>query len=397
MVVRGPSHAARRPAARARATGARGSARTWDRALCAWACALAACAAEAGVGVPLDGGADGGTEAGADGAPDDGTRADGETPDATRADGETPDGAPRDGAARDGAGPTDGGPGCAGPPYPVVLHHGFFGFEGIGPVDYFFRVASTLRARGDVVVEAQVDPINSTEARALDLAEIVDDTLARTGACKVDLIAHSQGGLDARRLVGGLGYGDRVAAIVTVSTPHRGTRVADALLRLAPGWSRDLLDFFARIVGRAISDASDDASLLAALGSLSEARAAAFARDNPDDPRVAFFSVAGRSDWHAGTTECRGAVWPNPRALDRLDPLLSAVETFVQESALLPVANDGLVTVPSARWGTFLGCVPADHFDEIGQIADVVPDPSSGWDHVAFYVSLVDFLRERGF
>jgi hypothetical protein len=27
------------------------------------------------------------------------------------------------------------------------------------------------------------------------------------------------------------------------------------------------------------------------------------------------------------------------------------------------------VTVQSARWGTFIGCVPADHFDEVGQIA----------------------------
>ena len=308
------------------------------------------------------------------------------------------------GVPRDLSGPRDlatiaidAGPPCTGAPYPIILHHGFFGFAGLGPINYYYRVAEALRDRGETVVEAAVDPFNSSELRAADLATIVDETLATTGACKVNLIAHSQGGLDARVLVGSLGYGDRIASIVTVSAPHRGTEVADVVLRLTPGWSRALLDFFAFILGRVLSEASDDASLLASLGSLAEANTREFDIANPDDPRVAFFSIAGRSNLDRGATECAGSLWPNPVARDALDPLLTATAALLRGSILDPTPNDGLVTVDSAKWGTFLTCIPADHFDEIGQITDVRPDLSSGWNHVRFYEDLVAFLRDEGF
>jgi triacylglycerol lipase len=348
---------------------------------------FSACAAETGVGVPLDA-----------------SRADaGESRDA-QADGPLPgDAAARDAAPPRDAAPVadaapalDAGPPCRGAPYPIILHHGFFGFSGLGPINYYFRVAETLRARGETVVEAAVDPFNSSEIRAVDLAAIVDETLASTGACKVNLIAHSQGGLDARVLVGSLGYGDRIASLVTVSTPHRGTRVADAVLRIAPGWSRPILDFFAFLVGRVLSEASDDAALFSSLESLAEANVSAFDAANPDDPRVAYFSVAGRSNLDLGRDACAGSLWPNPSARDAIDPLLSATGGLLRGSVFDPQPNDGLVTVASARWGTFLTCIPADHFDEIGQIADVVPDPSSRWNHVDFYTDLVSFLRTEG-
>jgi hypothetical protein len=45
------------------------------------------------------------------------------------------------------------------------------------------------------------------------------------------------------------------------------------------------------------------------------------------------------------------------------------------------------------RWGTFMGCIPADHFDEVGQIADLGPALVSGFDHRAFYDTLLGFVR----
>ena len=40
---------------------------------------------------------------------------------------------------------------------------------------------------------------------------------------KVNIIAHSLGGLDARQMLTHLGMGSRVASLTTVGTPHRGT------------------------------------------------------------------------------------------------------------------------------------------------------------------------------
>ncbi len=320
---------------------------------------------------------------------------------------------PDGGATRDAAGPQDAGArrdagadarvpdagrACTGAPYPIVLSHGFSGFESIGPLNYYFRVADDLRGRGEAVIEAVVSPYQSSDVRGRELGVVVDDTLRSTGACKVVIVAHSQGGIDVRTMIGSLGYGDRVAAVVTIATPHRGTKVADAVLGLVPGAPDVLLDFFALVVGRTISGAGDDPALRASLESLSIANmTGAFLARNPDDPRVAFYSVAGRSDLQRGDAVCAGGIWPNSSRVDAVDPLLFATSQYLRESLTDPVVNDGLVTVESAKWGPFLGCVPADHMDEVGQIADLVPDLTSGWDHVQFYRDLVAFLHDEGF
>ena len=53
--------------------------------------------------------------------------------------------------------------------------------------------------------------------------------------------------------------------------------------------------------------------------------------------------------------------------------------------------NDGLVPVDSAIWGEFLGCIPADHFDQIGQILGL-----SDFDHQRFYRQHVNLLKAYG-
>ena len=44
---------------------------------------------------------------------------------------------------------------------------------------------------------------------------------------RVVIIAHSMGGLDARYMISRLGMDDRVTALVTITTPHRGSPYAD--------------------------------------------------------------------------------------------------------------------------------------------------------------------------
>ena len=60
------------------------------------------------------------------------------------------------------------------------------------------------------------------------------------------------------------------------------------------------------------------------------------------------------------------------------------------------LVRDGLVEVASARWGTFLGCVPADHFEEIGQIAMTLPN-LAGFEHKALYRTTATLLHAAGF
>ena len=65
---------------------------------------------------------------------------------------------------------------------------------------------------------------------------------------------------------------------------------------------------------------------------------------------------------------------------------------------IIPAPNDGLVTVKSARWGRFLGCIPAAHLEEVGQPLGVAPGSVGDvkFDHLVFFRRLVAFLRAGG-
>lgn len=283
-------------------------------------------------------------------------------------------------------------------PYPIVLVHGFAGFQGIGPITYFFRVAEDLRRRGEVVYDPELPPFAPPPTRAPVLAATIRRALAETGRSRVVLIAHSQGGLDARYLISTLGMADRVAALVTVSTPHRGTRLGDAFAGIIPGVNLGILDGFATAIGSVYNGAPGRAEIRSTLAALSERDAVHFNEQNPNDPRVRYYSVAGRSNRRDGRAVCGDALLANEASrVDAPFLLLAPMVTFLEGNDPTNLVNDGLVTVQSARWGTFIGCFPADHFDEVGQIAHQGPDRDSGFDHVVLYRDLVRRLRDDGF
>jgi triacylglycerol lipase len=234
--------------------------------------------------------------------------------------------------------------------------------------------------------------------RATELAKFVDDTLRTTQACKVNLVAHSQGGLDARYLVSTLHYGDRVASVVTVGTPHQGTAVADVALGLVTpsGFTTEVINtLLLGIQGLSGNDAGNP-NVKANLAQLATETMKQFNGQNPDDARVHYYSVAGRSSLATAAAECGSSVWPNPSGVDVLNPLLAlpaSIFPLASPNPLQPVPSDGLVGVPSARWGKVLGCVPADHFDEVGQIAEITADPLSGFDHLDLYRRIVAALH----
>ncbi|HND11559.1 MAG TPA: alpha/beta fold hydrolase [Pseudomonadota bacterium] len=287
---------------------------------------------------------------------------------------------------------------CKGAPYPIVLAHGFAGFERIGPLNYFFQVGADLRSRGETVVEAKVPPYESSDVRAAALAAVVDDTLKTYNACKVNVIGHSQGGIDGRALISGKKYGNKVASLVTVSTPHRGTEIADVVSGLVPGFSYDVINAILKAVS-GLTDAPGSPNLKNALAQLTTPGMQRWNAANPDDPAVRYYSVAGRSAGRIANSECAGGAWGNSSRIDLLDPLLALPEgvfAIYSDNPLVPRVNDGLVTVQSAKWGKFLGCVPADHLDEVGQIGHLFPDVVSGFSHKELYRKIVAELRKDG-
>ena len=307
---------------------------------------------------------------------------------------------PDTGPARDSAAPPD----RLGPPYPVVLAHGFFGFEDFAGVDfvtYFYGVRDDLAANGEALVfTPAVDPFNSSEARGEMLLAHVERIVEETGYAKVNLIGHSQGGLDARYVAAM--RPDLVASVTTIATPHRGTPIADVVLGLVEDDRlRSLADQLVRLIGAPLWDASgEETSVFAALRQFSTPGVEDFNARYPNVESIPYYSITGRTDRDDGVPECDVAD-PPPfilqywRDLDPVEPLLDIAEQIV-DGGSADIVNDGLVRVHDARWGRFLGCIPADHFDEIGQLFGDSPGIGNDFDHLAFYRDLVVFLRDQG-
>ncbi|MHB8420856.1 MAG: esterase/lipase family protein [Myxococcales bacterium] len=318
-----------------------------------------------------------------------------ELPLSTGGGGEAPVAVPADAGAADAEAPTvlDGG---WGPPYPIVLAHGFAGWDQVGPVEYFYQVPELLRGDGHVVYVAQVSPFDDSTSRGEQLLAYVQAVLAQSGAAKVDIVAHSQGGLDARYVAHA--YPEGVAAVVTIATPHRGTPLADAAVSGTGGAAA--FGALEQIAG-AVDDGGVPEGFLAALQQMSSAGAAQFNQRITDAPGVAYFSIAGRSNLAGAGGDCQA---DEPGFISRWDayadptgPEFLFTGPYLAGNPLDPTPNDGLVDVASTKWGTFLGCVPADHFEEIGQILGQPAGPGNPFAYRDFYRELADWLARRGY
>jgi triacylglycerol lipase len=220
-----------------------------------------------------------------------------------------------------------------GPPLPVVLAHGLFGFDRIGvpgaKLHYFNGIVRHLETLGCDAHAVRVPAMGSVPARAAALVKAVE-SLPHD---RVDIIAHSLGGLDARYALARLGLARRVRALVTIGTPHRGTPLADLAVGGPLDWARRMV----RTVGLPID----------ALEWLSSEALERFNREVPDVRGVRYACVVGGMR-HKET----------PVAL-----ALIPAHAYLRRCA---GANDGLVPIASQYWGETLAEIEADHFAQIG-------------------------------
>ncbi|GEM_PF-262177 len=263
--------------------------------------------------------------------------------------------------------------------FPIVMVHGWTGFENIGPIEYYFNVPSMLGELGYPVVIAVLDPYNSVDVRGPQLADAITASLVGRRARKVNLLGHSQGGIDSRWVAAdaGAGLGDRIGALITVATPHRGTPMTDIALGLLPGPSEQILFWVLNFLGATQDQQSD---VEASLYTLSETyMQTEFNLTYLDHPGVEYWSWAGET--------CIASIG----CMDAVDPLL-----LIPYQLILPLAgdNDGLVPIESAKWGEYLGTIPADHIDEVGQIAGLT---GLNYDHIAFYRDNARMLKDNEF
>lgn len=244
-----------------------------------------------------------------------------------------------------------------GPPLPVVLVHGLFGFDRIGVpgarFDYFRGIAKHLEALGCHAHAVKLPASAAVPMRAKQLVAAIEALPHE----RVDLIAHSLGGLDARYALSKLGLDRRVRSLVTIGTPHHGSPIADLVLGSPIGWAHKLLG----AIGLPID----------AVHWLSTEALARFNHDVPDAPGVRYACVVG------------GMHRP-----DSIIPLpLIAAHAYLKRVA---GTNDGIVPVSSQYWGEVLAEIEADHFAQVGWRVSV----RGTFDALGLYAFLVARLGD---
>ncbi|MFR9794420.1 lipase family alpha/beta hydrolase [Streptomyces sp. MS06] len=106
---------------------------------------------------------------------------------------------------------------------PVVLLHGFIDNRSV-----FLLLRRNLAQHGRQRVESlNYSPLTcDIRGAAALLGRCIEEICERTGSSRVDIVGHSLGGLIARHYVQRQGGDQRVRTLVTLGTPHSGTRVA---------------------------------------------------------------------------------------------------------------------------------------------------------------------------
>ena len=117
--------------------------------------------------------------------------------------------------------------------YPLLMVHGM-GFRDNRVIGYWGRIPKALEKCGAEVFFGGQDSNGSVEGNAAQLKKTIEAVLRQTGAEKVNIIAHSKGGLEARYLISTMGMADKVASLTTISTPHNGSVTVDRLMDIVP-------------------------------------------------------------------------------------------------------------------------------------------------------------------
>ncbi len=260
--------------------------------------------------------------------------------------------------------------------YPILLVHGVF-FRDFKHINYWGRIPDELRRNGAQVFFGNHQSALSVADSGDELARRIKQIVAQTGCEKVNIIAHSKGGLDCRYAISRCGADKYVASLTTINTPHRGCIFADYLLKKVPEKIKNSIAGTYNKTLKKLGDTNPD--FMSAVWDLTFEKCQNFNREIIDVDSVCYQSVGSKLN------KARHGKFP-----------LNFSYHFVKH---FDGANDGLVSVDSFPWGsdyrllTVSGNRGISHGDMIDLNRENIPE----FDVREFYVRLVAELKSKGF
>ena len=260
--------------------------------------------------------------------------------------------------------------------YPILMVHGVF-FRDSRVLNYWGRVPAALERCGAVIRYGGQQSALSVEQSANELAARIEQTCKELGCEKLNVIAHSKGGLDTRYAISKLGCGKYIASLTTICTPHRGCIFVENIYNKIPEAGRLKMAAAYNAAARRVGDTAPD--FLAAVGDLRESVSIARDAQMPDDPNVYYQSVG------AAAKDRKSGRFPLNISL----PLVNKTDG----------ENDGLVSVTSSMHGAKHRTlrVPGTRGITHADMIDLNRENIKDFDVRTFYIELVGELRGQGF
>lgn len=267
--------------------------------------------------------------------------------------------------------------------HPIILAHGMAASASIlGFIDYWGNIDTALENEGAEVYITSVNGMDSTRAKAIDFKTQFLQIKAISGASKFNIIAHSHGALYTRDAISNLGISNYVSSYTSIAGPHKGSSVADTVMGIVPNNLEWLVGNTADFIYTWLFGDTNPNSLQNGYDVTSPYVINTFNPNTPDKSGIYYQSYAAKIKTMAVTARnwYFFASWAIALANEG--------------------ANDGLVSVDSAKWGNFRGVEDAawysagcDHFNIIGQPLGFTP----GFNADDFYKDIANDLKNRGY
>lgn len=265
--------------------------------------------------------------------------------------------------------------------YPLLMVHGVF-FRDFKHINYWGRIPFDLELNGATVYYGGQHSAAAVADCAAELEARIKEIVETAGCEKVNVIAHSKGGLDMRYALQNCGIAPYVASLTTVNTPHKGCIFADFLLNTFPASVKAKVSSAYNTAARKLGDPNPD--FMAAVSDLTATGCAAL------EPHL-----AGESNPAAlEGVYCQSVGSLMPRARGGRFPMNVAYPIV----RFFDGPNDGLVAETSFSFGekyTLLTPVGKRGISH-GDMIDLNRENVEGFDVREFYVELVSDLKARG-
>lgn len=255
--------------------------------------------------------------------------------------------------------------------YPIILVHGI-AIKDYKFIKAFGNIEHLLQNLGYIVYTTKHDSFGTIENNAQQIKDEILEIMHREKSEKVNIIAHSKGGLDVKYMIENLNMENKIASLTTLCTPFKGSIIASLLLKL-PNFIKHPIAFFINFWYRIFKDKFPDALKVC-----------------EQLQKVEHLEIETLKIPH--TIYCQSYSTTLHKASDNflMGVPLKFSKWYEDDH------SDGLVSNESSKFENYKGSAINDSISHC-DIIDFLPKKKKKEKIYSFYVSLCHDLEERGF